>query len=126
MLSITPAKLIRMDGLSFGEWLEVTFTAAGFNQTTFAEALGYKQPTVSGWVTGKKKMTSRKACLLIAAALGIDPDCVFRRAGIQRRIVTDEELFSDPEKKALYDRLPPEDQRLVYDLMRRAAERAED
>lgn len=71
--------------LTFGEWLEDRYVDAGFNQTTFADAISYHQTTVSGWVTGERRMNSRRACVAIARALGVPVDEVYRRAGLDRR-----------------------------------------
>lgn len=125
ILSIAPVKLTPMDdGLSFGEWLEREYRRAGYDQSSFAEAIHYKQPSVSGWVTGRRRLRSQRACIAIADVLELDPDEVFRRAEVERRgDVTNEQSFTDPALQSLYDRMPPEDQRIIRELMKRAAER---
>jgi hypothetical protein len=44
------------DDDTFGEWITELYQEAGYaKQEDFADAIGYKQPTVSGWITGRRR-----------------------------------------------------------------------
>jgi SOS-response transcriptional repressor LexA len=70
--------------LTFGEWLDDQLVAAGYNQTTFAEAIGVAQSAVNQWVNNVQP-PSRRNVARIARALNMAASDIEARIDRRRR-----------------------------------------
>lgn len=109
-----------------GELLRDAYEDAGFNQTTFADAIGYDQTTVSAWTTGKRKYNRRRPVQAIARVLKYEEVEVYRWANVKRasRRTGEPPHYTSKEINDVFNRLDPDEQDLFIELMERAAQRS--
>lgn len=128
IMSIPSANIRCMDEeiRTAGEILRDAYEDAGFNQTTFAEALGYDQTTVSKWVTGERKYNRRRPVQAIARVLNYEEIEVYRWANVKRtsRRGGKSSHYTSREITEVFNRLDPDEQDLFIELMDRAAKRS--
>lgn len=117
--------------LTFGEWLEDQYLTRGFTQTTFADAVGVAQSTVSAWVTGKSP-PRRRAYIAIARALDLPLHVVRHHAEVSHPTVFRSDprpgepaAYTQSEVDAAYARLTPDEQRIFMELLELITARSE-
>jgi len=73
---------------AFSRYVKEVRRAQAMSQTELAELAGVEQPTVSGWETGRRGITS-DAIDRVLDALDVEPERAFRRlAEIMRQLRT--------------------------------------
>jgi transcriptional regulator with XRE-family HTH domain len=107
--------------VKFSEWLDTELNNRGWTRAELARRAGVHQSTISMAYSGQRNVGPDLA-ESIARAFGIQPEEVFRVAGLLPPS-KDEKSDNREEIMFFYDQLSPEDQAEILDLLRFKAER---
>jgi transcriptional regulator with XRE-family HTH domain len=103
--------------MSFGAWLRRQLRRTDQNATGLAMRLGVSQAAVSDWMRGVSQPSDENRRKL-AHVLGVPTDEVYRALGHIPPPVGEDDLSLDQRRVLLaYDRLSPENQRLIEALL---------
>lgn len=83
LLTVTEeaADLAAARRVAFGEALRQAMAAGGWTQDALAEALGFRQATISAWISGKSQPEEIDTAFRVEKLLGIRPGGLTRHLG---------------------------------------------
>jgi len=104
----------------FSDWLQAEMDNRGLTQAELARLAGVTRSAINGVLTGNRG-PGNDLCVAISRALKLPPELVFRKAGLLPPVPQITEYTE--EILHLINKLPPEDQEEILELLRFKIER---